>query len=84
VHLVQLTLGRLHEGDRVSRVAVGLVEAGDLSTQLLADRESGRVVGSGVDPLTGRQPRHRILELVLRSHQLAMGVHRFDVGVDPE
>jgi hypothetical protein len=49
VDLVQLALSGLHEGDGVGGVAVGLVEARDLSTQLLADRESGRVVSSGVD-----------------------------------
>ena len=57
VHLVQRALSRLHQRDAVLRVALGLGEAADLATQLLADRQAGGVVGRAVDAVAGLDSR---------------------------
>src|SRR4029453_13033899 len=55
VDLGQRTLSRLHEADGVMDVALSLLEAVDLTTQTLADREAGGVVSSPVDPVAARE-----------------------------
>jgi hypothetical protein len=84
VDLVQLALGRLHERHRVLCVPIGLREAGDLSTQLLADGESGRVVSCSVDAVARGQALHRLLQLEVRALQLPVSIEGLDVRVDSE
>src|SRR3954452_8073938 len=82
VHLVQRTLGRLHEADGVLRVALGLRETADLTTKLLADGESSRVVGRTVDAVAGAQALHGLARTIARGGKLAVGVEGLDVAVD--
>ena len=80
--LGERALRRLDERDRVLGVALGLREAADLSAQLLADGESGRVVCRSIDAVTRGEALHGLAELLARVGELAMRVERLDVGVD--
>src|SRR4051794_18999590 len=82
VHLVQRALGRLHEADTVLGVALGLREAANLTTKLLADGESSCVVGRTVDAVTGAQALHGLARTIARLSKLAVGVEGLDVRVD--
>jgi hypothetical protein len=84
VHLLEVALGRLHERDRVLGVALGLIEARDLTLQLLADGESGRVVSRTVDAVARAEALHRLGELLARPDEVAMRIERLDVGVDSQ
>ena len=84
LHLGERAFTGLHERDGVLGVALGLVEAADLGLQLLGDREAGGVVGGAVDPEARGEPLHRRRQLVLRVDEVAMGVERLDVGLNPK
>ena len=79
MHLGERTFSGLHERDRVLGVALGLAEAADLGAQLLADRETGCVVGCAVDAVARRQALHRLAELRCWSHQLPVRVERLEL-----
>src|SRR3954469_2672309 len=82
VDLVQRTLSRLHEADAVLSVALGLSQAANLTTQLLADREAGGVVRRTVDAVAGAEALHRLRGVAARTDELAVGVESLDVVVD--
>ncbi len=52
LHVVQGAIGGLNERRRVVGVVGGLVQAVDLSAQILGNRVTGCVIGSRVDPKT--------------------------------
>ena len=60
VNLGQRTFRRLDERDAVLRVALSLGQAADLTAHLLADRETGGVVGGTVDAVTATTALHRL------------------------
>ncbi len=64
VDLGQRALSGLHERDAVLDVAARLVEAADLTTQLLRDRQASGIVGSAVDAEARRQTLHALGQLV--------------------
>jgi hypothetical protein len=82
VDLVQRAFRRLHQRDGVLRVALSLGEAADLTTKLLADGESGRVVCCSIDPVAGGELLHRLLELVAVLGEHPVGVHRLRVALN--
>src|SRR3954454_24432815 len=82
VDLVQRTLSGLHEADRVLSVALGLAQATNLTTKLLANGEAGRVVGCPVDAITRAEALHRLARATARADKLTVGVERLDVAVD--
>src|SRR4051812_44290154 len=77
--LVEGTLSRLDERDAVLGVALRLIDAADLRTHLLADREAGRVIGGTVDAVAGGKLLHRLGSVRRDRHQVAMRVERLDV-----
>src|SRR4029453_7760949 len=83
VDFVQGTFRGLHHGDGVLSVPAGLVEAADPRPKLLAEGETGRVVGSAVDAQAARQLLDGLAELQPRHVEVALSVQRLDVGVDP-
>jgi hypothetical protein len=56
----QRTAGRLGFGDGVIRIVDGLIRAVDLSRELAADRETGRIVGRAVDAQTRGKTLQRL------------------------
>src|SRR3954468_23504694 len=53
-----------------------------LTTKLLADGESSRVVGRTVDAVAGAQALHGLARTIARGGKLAVGVEGLDVAVD--
>src|SRR5690606_20735627 len=82
VHFLQGTFCDLHDTHTVLGVAGRLAQTGHLSTEALADDETGRVVGSTVDPETRRQLLEALAEGVARLVDVPVGVERHDVLVD--
>src|SRR5262249_36748532 len=64
------------------RIALGLRETTDLTTELLADGESGCVVGGTVDAVPGAESLHRLARTLARHRELAVSVEGLDVVVD--
>ena len=50
MHLVECAFGGLQEADRILGIPLGLVETTNLVLELLADSQTGRVIGCLVDP----------------------------------
>ena len=63
VHLGEGTFRRLDERDAVLSVALRLSQTTDLTAHLLADRETGRVVGGTVDAIAAGKLLHRLRRL---------------------
>jgi len=82
VHLVQRAFRRLDQADPVLGVALRLRETTDLTTELLADGESGCVVGRTVDAVSRAEALHRLAGTIARGGELPMGVEGLDVRVD--
>src|SRR5215204_3471336 len=81
--LVQAALSGLDHRDAVLRVADRLVQALDLATQLLADREASRVIRRLVDAESAGQPLDALRKANTDAVQVALGVDRVDVRVNP-
>jgi hypothetical protein len=81
---VQRAFGGLHQRDAVVGVALGLVERPDLRAQALADGETSGVVGRGRDAEARRQATEVAGDVVRHRREVALGVDRRGVRVDPE
>jgi hypothetical protein len=79
VDLGQRALGGLDQRHRVLHVALGLLEAGDLAAETLADREAGGVIGGAVDPVAAGEALHRTSKATLGHREVAVRVERLDV-----
>src|SRR4029078_7960717 len=82
VHLAQRAFRGLDQAHPVLGVALRLRETTDLTTELLADGESGCVVGRTVDAVSRAEALHRLAGTIARGGELAMGVEGLDVRVD--
>ena len=72
----------LRQRDAVVGIAHGDVHAFDLGAHALGDGQTGGIVLGRVDAQARGQALHGCREAALRCGQVALGVHRNDVGVD--
>ncbi|MEJ2578758.1 MAG: hypothetical protein P8Z68_06615 [Kineosporiaceae bacterium] len=81
---VEGTFSGLYDADAVLGVAHCHGQAVDLGFQAFGDRQPGRVVGGLVDPVAAGQFLQRVVHQVRGDRQVAVGVERRGVGVDPK
>jgi hypothetical protein len=74
VDFVEGAFSRLDHRNAVLCIPLGLIEAGDLGLQLLADGQAGRVVRCPVDTQTARQLLHALGEHESCRAEVALGV----------
>jgi hypothetical protein len=81
-HFAQRAFSGLRQGNAVVGVAGCHIQAFDLGVHALGNCQASSVVFGAVDAQAGRQALHGGGQGILRSHQVALGIHRLNVGVD--
>jgi hypothetical protein len=74
--------GRLREGDAIVSVANGHGEAANLRLHARSNGKTSSIIGSGINPATGRQPLHCLAHLLVGFAYVVLGLDRSHVRVD--